>query len=170
MVSLMDPQYPLHFACEHGVSLEIVKWLVEEAKLSLDSRNAAGEIPLQVALQCRHLQQDRQYKWVETVVLYMLQRQPELIHVRDGKNRCLLQIALTNDQLPFSVVQLLLKLKPSLIQSLDEKGLHPVCTAASHNAPLEVVFALLRKWPTAVRDHGLPLSDRPVAGRRTEEA
>lgn len=93
-----------------------------------------------------------------------------MIHVRDGKHRCLLQVALTNDQLPFSVVQLLLKLKPSLIQSLDEKGLHPVCTAASHNAPREDVFALLRKWPTAVRDHGLPPSDLPVAGRRTEEA
>jgi ankyrin repeat protein len=152
----------IHLAAASTAPVEVLQLLVEAHPEALQARDDGGSLPLHLAVARTELDLE--------VVRYLVRQRPEAVRERDGRGSLPLHVAVSTR--PASTVLggkaeagILKALVDAWPQSIHEAGggggpdgLIPLHLAAASDAPLLVVFWLLRLCPDSIRQ-------RPAAPR-----
>lgn len=148
---------PAHVAAASTARVDMMELMVEEHPKSLQARDANGSLPL-------HQAASREEPDLE-VVRYLVRRRPESVRERDGFGALPLHVAIVSapkERLyPYStavagILALLVEASPESIYEAvgggGPDGLISLHLAASSDAPLYVVYLLLRLRPESIRE------------------
>jgi ankyrin repeat protein len=139
-----DGLLPLHHAVQHQVSPEVVQYLIRACPLSVQTKRNGGILPLHWAA-----------LWgAPTEVLESLaDAYPQALMEKSDDGYLPLHLAAPASSL--ERVKYVVGLCPGALQERKNDGFLPVHFAAQYDAPLEVLYFLLRTWPKAVGGGGL---------------
>jgi ankyrin repeat protein len=131
---------PLHVACGHQASLEVVQYLAEQWPEGLTTKNVTGDIPLHFACSLEA---------PLAVVEYLVEKSPDSVEGANV-NGCLpLHVACAN-RAPLAVIQSLVDQWPETVKASNTQGSLPLHIACGHKASLEVIQYLVEQWPEAL--------------------
>jgi Ankyrin repeats (3 copies) len=131
---------PLHCA-SMAQPPEVVRCLADRRPEALAIPDSLGQLPLHIAARA-HLSLSS----VEVLV----EGWREALEVRNTLGHLPLHVAVVREDPPLEIVQYLAKASPGALRVRDTSGALPVELAAQRDAPLDVIFVLLKTWPVCL--------------------
>lgn len=133
---------PVHIACRHGASLEVVKILSESYPEGLNSNDLYGNSPLHYA--CA-------FSSVE-VIRFLLKSSPSASKVQNcDKKLPIHHMGARNDLINISSLVLFMYAhNPDALRLEDSKGLLPIHSAVSHQASLDMIEIMISLYPQGI--------------------
>ena len=137
---------PLHYAARHQTTLESVRVLVERQPVAVRVTDFLGNLPIHLAL-------SRPPAAVQVpivIVQLLVDAHPGSLEVSNLEGMLPLHQAVTRADTSQEIVKYLADQSPRTLQ-VRFKGFLPVALAALNDAPQDLLFFLVTKWPDCVR-------------------
>lgn len=162
--SLRWRSLPIHFACEHNPSFDVINELIRLYPASLETENYGGDLPIHVA--CREGVQ-------KEILDLMMNLNPESLEKKECEGRLPLHLALFKKSTDACTIQDILCYYEKAARTPDDFGLLPLHYACSKEATAASIEALLKVYPYAIEkvdDFDLLPIDRLLASKNSEKA
>jgi ankyrin repeat protein len=157
-----DGSLPVHLAVARDIpKLRIVRFLARSMPTSLMVPTNDGLLPLHVAL--------AQNEPSRKIVRFLVEQSPGALLVANATGSLPLHLALSKATCWPTLVKLLVEQHPETLQVPDGQGFLPFQIAAANDAPLDVVFYLVAKWPGGVAGATSRKTRAPSATKRKRE-
>ena len=127
---------PLHYACQHGASLQVVDFLLNKFGEAARGTNKMGQTPLHLACRATKAQAE--------LIAKLLQHQPNAAQLTDKSGDTPLHTACRRPTQAATIVPLLLKASPSAISAVTADTQKPLHVAVAHGCPKSVIELLLK--------------------------
>jgi hypothetical protein len=132
---------PLHVACEHDASVEVLAILIHAYPEGLTKPDKYGNLPIHCASSLESPES----------ALLLLHACPESAKMKTNKGQTPLHLACSRYDISNELVQVLIQLYKDACKSRDWQGRLPLHSACMWNAPTCVLELLLQCYPEGVR-------------------
>jgi ankyrin repeat protein len=122
--------------------LDLVEFVMEQQPQLLGDADKDGSFPIHAAV--AHHQPIR-------ILECLVNQRPEILEYAD-RNGCLpLHVAVSCETPSLKAIEFLVRARPGTVQRKDGRGRLALHAAALHQAPVDVLYLLIRAWPEAIR-------------------
>ena len=126
-----EGRLPLHIACRNKVSLEVIRYLVDQCPDSLMVKEKEGRLPLYIA-------------WKNNasleIIYYLVQQYPNSVMVNENDGSLP----------PLELIQCMVEQNPEFLKAKDKEGRLPLHHACWNEESLEVVHYLVEQYPESI--------------------
>ena len=136
---------PIHIACEHDASVEVLDVLVHAYPEGLAKSDSDGNLPIHYACSLESPE----------CAIYLLKAWPASVMTKNNKGQTLLHLACSRYDVSVELVQELLSLNEDACKTRDWQGRLPIHSACMWKANRQVVELLLKCYPQSVRAEDL---------------